>query len=149
MSLWGVTVMTHHTQDTGCSTSRLWCAFPTDTIMHSTWTSSKIVACSWLVSVVRCFWSSNLVLDEFIPVGKREKDKGEIQSGATAFTYSPTRFWTWPRDSNGVTAKDKMHCEELDTKHQTCSFYWILKTTPREYALSQFHIQENQGHKSL
>ena len=37
------------------------------------WTSSQIVACSWLVNVVRCFWSSSLVLEEFIPIKKKKR----------------------------------------------------------------------------
>lgn len=59
-----------------------WCTVLLDTTECCTWTSSKMVACSWLVSVVRCFWSSNLVLDEFIPVGKRKGQRiyGEVQS---------------------------------------------------------------------
>lgn len=60
------------TQDTAQAAA--WYTFPPDTTMSCTWTSSKMVACSWLVSVVRCFWSSNFVLDEFIPIGKREGD---------------------------------------------------------------------------
>lgn len=130
-------VITPHTQDTGCSRSRLWCAFPTDTIVHSTWTSSKIVACSWLVSVVRCFWSSSLVLDEFMPVGREKRTKGKL-----SVELPPSH--THPPASGCGHRQQWRHCEVLDTKHQTCAFYWILKTTPREYAPSQFHIQEDK-----
>lgn len=137
MSLWGMTVTTPHTQNTGCSRSRLWCAFPTDTIVHSTWTSSKIVACSWLVSVVRCFWSSSLVLDEFIPVGREKSTKGK-------FSVELPPSHTHPPTSGCGHRQQWRHCEVLDTKHQTCAFYWILKTTPREYAPSQLHIQEDK-----
>lgn len=71
---------------------RLAC-FPATCYSVCTWTSSNIVACSWLVRVVRCFWSSNLVLDEFIPVEKREKDKGLWGKEAwVGFTTFQTHF---------------------------------------------------------
>lgn len=69
-----------------------WCAFLLHATMDCTWTSSNIVACSWLVSVVKCFWSSNLVLEEFIPVEKREKDKGSMGESWVGFTTSQTHF---------------------------------------------------------
>lgn len=105
MSLWGMTVTTPHTQDTGCSRSRLWCAFPTDTIVHSTWTSSKIVACSWLVSVVRCFWSSSLVLDEFIPVGREKRTKGKFSVELPPSHTHPPTSGCGHRQQNGNTVK--------------------------------------------
>ena len=63
---------------------------------YCTWTSSKIVACSWLVNVVRCFWSSSLVLEEFIPIKKKREcwedssDSSNAESAPSTHSLSHT-----------------------------------------------------------
>lgn len=102
-----------------------WCTVLLNTTECCTWTSSKMVACSWLVSVVRCFWSSNLVLDEFIPVGKRKGQRiyEEVQSWSYHLPNAFLHTLTLPLQ--GASTWRQLHESTL---------------------LSQFHIQENQGH---
>lgn len=138
-----------------CSVHRIlhqqaaWCAFLLRAIVYCTWTSSNIIACSWLVSVVRCFWSSNLVLDEFIPVEKREKDKRS--TGEVGFTTFQIHFLHVLVHSLQDTSIQQWHhwipccCVRSWLHDWTSLLHWILKTTPRGCDIIPISTQENKG----